>query len=114
MMHLRSSCRCCNRLMEPVCRNSCSISFCSGSASKSGIVILRDCVLHPFCEPVEGALNGEVLIVGDFGDLWLKVLGWVGFFQLHLADFFMNLALELIAGSFEFTHELAPGPRHFR
>src|ERR1051325_9860377 len=98
MMHLRSSCRCSSRLIEPPCRNSRSMSFCSGSATKSGIVILRDRVLHALCEPVEGALNGEVLIVGDFGDLRLNVLGGVGFFQLHLADLFMNLALELKIG----------------
>src|SRR5690242_19760616 len=113
MMQLRSSSRCCNRLMEPVRRSSRSISLCSGSTASSGIVILRDRVLHSFCEPVEGALNGKVLIIGDFGNLWLQVLGRVGFLQLQLTDLLMDLPLELIAGPFKFSHKLAPGAGHF-
>src|ERR1051326_576493 len=112
MMHLRSSSRCCSRPMVPVRLNSRSMSLCSGSATNSGIVILRDRVLHAFGEPVEGALNREVLVIRDFGDLGLNVLGWIGVFQLHLADFLMDLPLELVAGFFELSHELAPGARH--
>src|ERR1043166_2154384 len=114
MMQLRSSWRCCNRPIVPVRLNSRSMSLCSGSATNSGIVILRDRVLHAFGEPVEGALDGEVLVIRDFGDLGLNMLGWISVFQLQLTDLLMDLALELIAGLFELSHELAPGARHFR
>src|ERR1051325_11865108 len=81
MMHLRSSSRCCNRLIEPACRNSFSISLCSGSATKSDIVILRDCILHALGKAVEGALYGEVLIIGDFGDLRFQVFAGIRVFK---------------------------------
>src|SRR5438270_10160901 len=113
MMHLRSSSRCCNRLMEPICRNSRSTSLCSGSATKSDIAILRDCILHALSQAVEGALNREVLVAGDFGDLRFQVFAGVYFFKLKFADFIVNLALEFIAGLFELCHEFAPGAGEF-
>src|SRR5262245_30634343 len=112
-MHLRSSSRCCRRLMEPICRISRSISFGSGSAT-SGIVILRDRVLHSFCQAIESALNGKVFVARDFGDLRLEMLGRIGLLQLQLADLIMDLALELIAGLFELSHEFAPGTGKLR
>src|ERR1051326_7944470 len=114
MMHLRSSSRCCNKLIEPACRNSRSISFCSGSATRLDIGVLRDRVLHALGQAVEGTLYGKVLIAGDFGDLRFQVFGGVHFFKLKLADFVMNLPLELIAGPFKLCHEFTPGPGEFR
>src|SRR6476661_2487847 len=100
--------------MEPICRNSRSISLCSGSATKSDIGILRNGILHALCQAVEGTLYREVLIAGDFGDLRFQVLTGVCFFKLKFSDFLMNLALELIAGLFEFGHEFTPGAGEFR
>src|SRR6476469_7881335 len=114
MMHLRSSSRCWKRLIEPICRNSRSISLCSGSATRSDIGILRDGILHALCQAVEGALYGEVLIAGDFGDLRLQVFTGIRFVKFEFSDFFMNLALEFIAGPFELCHEFAPGAGEFR
>src|SRR6516164_7611369 len=101
MMHLRSSSRCCSRLMEPICLNSRSMSFCSGSETNSGIVILRDRVLDALAQAVEGALDGKVFVVINFCDLRLQVLGGVSLFQFHFADLIVNLALEFIAGLFK-------------
>src|SRR6476469_3719395 len=93
MMHLRSSSRCWKRLIEPICRNSRSISLCSGSATRSDIGILRDGILHALCQPVECALYRKVLIAGDFGDLRFQVFGGVHFFKLKFTDLIMNMAL---------------------
>src|SRR5258707_12595949 len=98
MMHLRSSSKCCSRLMEPIFRKSCSISLCSCSDTKSDIVILRDCILQALGQAVEGALNGEVLIARNFGDFRLEVFAWVRILKFEFANFIMNLALEFIAG----------------
>src|ERR1043166_6647495 len=114
MMHLRSSSRCCNRLIEPICRNSRSISLCSGSATRSDIGILRDGILHALCQAVECALYRKVLIAGDFGNFRLQMLGGGHFFKLKLADLIMDLALEFIAGFFELCHEFTPGTGEFR
>src|SRR5438445_5781979 len=113
MMHLRSSSKCWKRLIEPACRNSRSISLCSGSATRSDIGILRDGVLHAVTQAVQCALNGEVFIGRDLGDLRLQVFTGICFFKFHLADLFMNLALEFIAGLFELRHEFAPGAGEF-
>src|SRR5579864_4583442 len=111
---LRSSSRCSIRLMEPIWRSSFSICAFSGSATRSGIVIPWDSVLHAFTQAVQGALNGQVFIGGDFGDLRLKVFSWIHFFQFKLADLFLKLALEMIAGAFEFGHEFAHLPGNLR
>src|SRR6266702_65781 len=115
MMHLRSSSRCCNRLMEPICRTSFSSSCgCSGSATRSGIEIPRDCILHAIGQAIKSALDGKIFVTGKLGDLRRKMLAGIGLFQVHLADLFMNLALELLAGSFEFRHDLANGAGNLR
>src|SRR5947209_20612354 len=105
MMHLRSSSKCCIRLMEPICRARFSSLGLPGSTASSGIVIPRDGVLHAVTQAVQCALNGEIFIGRDFGDLRLEVFTGICFFKFHLADLFMNLALEFIAGLFELCHE---------
>src|SRR5215831_20569692 len=68
MMRLRSSSRCCNRLIEPSCRSSCF--SCSGSARSSGIVVLRHAVFDALGEPVQSAANRDVVgAVDDLVDL---------------------------------------------
>src|SRR5438270_2830373 len=114
MMHLRSSSKCWKRLIEPACRNSRSISLCSGSATRSDIGILRDGVLHALTQAVECALNGEVFIGRDLGDLRFQVFAGLRFIKLKFSDFVMNLALEFIAGPFELCHEFTPGAGEFR
>src|SRR6266704_1475603 len=42
------------------------------------------------------------------------MLTGIGFFQLHLADLFMDLALKLLAGPFEFRHDLADSAGNLR
>src|SRR5215831_13754712 len=113
-IRLRSSSRCSIKLMEPIWRNSFSTCCFSGSATRSGIVIPWDGVLHTLAQAVQGALNGEVFIGGDFGDLRLKVFARIHFFQFELADLFLKLALEMIAGSFEFGHKFAHLPGNLR
>src|SRR5579864_5501962 len=107
---LRSSSRCSIRLMEPILRSSFSTWAFSGSATRSGIVVPWDGIFHAFTQAVQGALNEEVFIGGDFGDLRLKVFARIRFFQFELADLFLKLALEMIAGPFEFGHEFAHLP----
>src|SRR5690242_14165002 len=121
MMRLRSSSRCCSRLIEPSCRPSFSSSWgISGSATRLGIVIPRNGILHAIGQTVERALNGKVLVAGNLGDLRLKVLARISLLQFQLADFLMDLALKLTACPPEFGHKLAnrtgdlrqlPGPK---
>src|SRR5215467_7103984 len=103
MMRLRSSSRCCSRLIEPNCRSSW---FCSsGSAKSSGIVILRDGVLNAFAQPVQGSAQGHIVVPFDrLVDLprhRLQVLAGIHLFDLQLADLILNLVLEAGAGASE-------------
>src|SRR5258708_24321273 len=90
MMHLRSSSKCCSRLMEPIFRKSCSISLCSGSATKSDIFVLRDRILHALGQAVKSALNGEILIVRNLGDFLLYMFAGVDIFQFQLSNLLIN------------------------
>src|SRR6266404_3419814 len=114
MMRLRSSSRCCRRLIAPICRSSLSCPGSSGSATRSGIVVLWNGVLHALAQAIESALNGEILVLGNLRDLRLQMLHGINIFQLKLSNLFMDLGLELIAGFLEFSHELTPGTGHFR
>src|SRR5215472_3486550 len=115
MMRLRSSSRCCNRLIEPSCRSSC---FCSsGSATSSGIVVLRDAVFDALGEAVQSAAErdvvGTVYNLVDLADRRLQVLFDVSL-DLQLADFVLDLVLEGAAGFPEFGHELPHLPCDLR
>src|SRR5215472_11682687 len=106
IMRRRSSSRCCSKLIEPNSR----CSFCSsGSATSSGIVVLRDVVLDAFGQTVQSAGERDVVCViqdlVDFTDRRLEVLAGIRFFEFQLADFVMNLALEAVAGFAEFAHK---------
>src|SRR5215472_17497857 len=116
MMRRRSSSRCCSRLIEPICRSSW---FCSsGSATSSGIVILRDGVLNAFAQPVQGAAQRHIIVsvdrLVDLADYGLKMLPRVDLFDLQLAYFILNLILEVGAGASEFRHEAAHLPGNLR
>src|SRR5215472_431723 len=116
MIRRRSSSRCCSRLIEPICRSSW---FCSsGSATSSGIVILRDGVLNAYAQPVQRAAQRHVIVsvdrLVDLADDRLKMLARVDFFDLQLAYFILNLILEVAAGASEFCHELAHLPGNLR
>src|SRR5215468_6417094 len=109
IMRRRSSSRCCSKLIEPNSR----CSFCSsGSATSSGIVVLRDVVLDAFGQTVQSAGQRDVVcvcVIEDlvyFTDRRLEVLAGIRFFEFQLADFVMNLALEAVAGFAEFAHKL--------
>src|ERR1041384_1196079 len=112
-MRRRSSSRCWSRLMEPIWRSSCSRGL-SGSATRSGIVIPWDGVLHALAQAIESTLNGEIFIRGELGDFRFDMLARICFFQFQLANLFMNLALKFAAGFLEFRHELTHGPGNFR
>src|SRR5215472_1158024 len=82
IMRRRSSSRCCSKLIEPNSR----CSFCSsGSATSSGIVVLRDAVLDAFGETVQSAGQRDVVCVCvcvtkdlvDFTDRRLEVLAGI-------------------------------------
>src|SRR5215472_3841859 len=78
IMRRRSSSRCCSKLIEPNSR----CSFCSsGSATSSGIVVLRDVVLDAFGQTVQSAGKRDVVVcvcviqdLVDFTDRRLEVL----------------------------------------
>src|SRR5258708_33755371 len=110
MMRLRSSSRCCSRLMEPSCRCSC---FSSGSATVSGIVVmvLRE-VLEAVGQPAQRGGNGRFSLVQDF-TCRRQSLGGV-LFQFNLADLFVALTLEVGAGAPKLRHELAHLTRNLR
>src|SRR5215831_15187786 len=106
IMRRRSSSRCCSKLIEPNSR----CSFCSsGSATSSGIVVLRDVVLDAFGQTVQRAGQRDVVCfiqdLVDFTDRRFEVLARIRFFELQFADFVMNLALETVAGFAEFGHK---------
>src|SRR5262245_40518814 len=105
-MRRRSSSRCCSKLIEPSSR--CSFC-CSGSATSSGIVVLRDVVLDAFGKSVQSAGQRDVVRfiqdLVDFTDRRLEVFAGIRFFELQFADFVMNLALEAVAGFTEFGHK---------
>src|SRR5260370_38109125 len=111
----RSSSRCCSRLMEPSSRWSL---FSSGSATSSGIVILRDTVLDALGKAVQGAGQGDIVgIVQDLfnlSNLRFEVFAGIRFLQLQLANFVMNLALKPGAGLGKFGHELSNLAGHLR
>src|SRR5262249_27306169 len=106
MMRRRSSSRCCSKLIEPSSR--CSFGS-AGSATSSGIVVLRDVVLDAFGETVQSAAQRDVVCfiqnLVDFTDRRFEVLAGIRFFELQFADFVMNLALETVAGFAEFGHK---------
>src|SRR5258708_39139408 len=99
MMRLRSSSRCCSRLIEPSCRCSC---FSSGSATISGIVIPRE-VLQAICQAIQRGGNRSFSLVQD---LACRREGLVCvFFQFDLADLFVDLPLEISTAATEFRHD---------
>src|SRR5262245_54391447 len=114
MMRLRSSSRCCRRLIEPIWR--CSTSFLSwGSATSSGIVIPRYAGLQAFGKAVQRTGDREIIFwiggLQSFSNCGGLVGGLV---QFQFADFIVNLILKVAAGSPEFSHELAHLASDFR
>src|SRR5580698_6035193 len=109
----RSSSRCSSKLMEPMERNS---FFMAGSVSarSSGIVIPWNRVLHALSKTVQCALNGEIFIPRDLGNLRLNVFARISGLKIKLANLFMKLALELAAGFLKFSHEFAQLAGNFR
>src|SRR5260370_37126843 len=99
MMRLRSSSRCCSRLIELSCRCSC---FSSGSATISGIVIPRE-VLQAVRQAVQRGGNIRFSLVQDLACRGAVLFG--AFFQFDLADLFVDLPLEITTGSSTFRHE---------
>src|SRR5579864_798796 len=115
MMRLRNSSRCWRRLMEPRSRSARGCG--SGSATRSGIVIVRDAALDAFGQPVQGAVQRDISLADDlvqFVGRRRQMFAGIGFLKLQFADLFVNLALEVPAGSLEFGHEFAPGPGNLR
>src|SRR5215472_6337620 len=100
-MRRRSSSRCCSRLIAPSCRVSRSLSlFCSGSATRSGIVILRDAALNAIGKSIQRAGQGGVVrviqnLVG-FADRRFQMLTGIRVLKVKFADFVLNLALEAV------------------
>src|SRR5579864_9040657 len=115
MMRLRNSSRCWRRLMKPKSRSARGCG--SGSATRSGIVIVRDAALDAFGQPVQGAVQRDISLADDlvqFVGRRRQMFAGIGFLKLQFADLFVNLALEVPAGSLEFGHEFAPGPGNLR
>src|SRR5258707_11760750 len=101
IIRFRSSSRCCSRPMEPMRDSSC---FSSGSATISGIVILRE-VFDALGQPADRTGNGVVGLFQDFSDRSNRLA--CIFFQINLPDFFVNLVLKVSAGTPELSHEFA-------
>src|SRR5258708_28584286 len=110
MMRLRSSSRCCSRLMEPSCRCSC---FSSGSATVSGIVVMvvRE-VLEEVGQPAQRGGNGRFILFQDFACRRQRLGGVL--FKFNLGDLFVDLTLEVGAGAPNLRHELANLTRNLR
>src|SRR5258708_29540483 len=103
MMRLRSSSRCCSRLMEPSCRCSC---FSSGSATVSGIVVmvLRE-VLEAVGQPAQRGGNGRFSLVQDFTCRRQRLVGALS--RLIFPVFFVNRLREGGLAPRKFRLELA-------
>src|SRR5215469_8477830 len=113
MRRLRNSSRCWRMLIEPSSRSSsCFVS--RGSATRSGIVVLRDAVLYALGQAVKGAVQGEILVSGKLFQFRLDVLARIGLFQFQLSHLFMDLRLEFVAGFLEFGHEFTGRASQFR
>src|SRR5579859_2795287 len=105
MMRLRSSSKCWSRLIEPNWRPS---SF-SGSTSRLGIVVLGD-ILDTIGQATERAGHGIRIPYGgdDFTCVGGDILDGVDrVLQFEIANFLVNLVLELITGTLEFRHKAA-------
>src|ERR1700674_322924 len=87
--------------MEPMRDSSC---FSSGSATVSGIVILRE-VFNPVGQTAYRGSDRIVSFVQHFSH-WGEGLGGL-FLQINLADFFVNLVLKVAAGAPELGHKFA-------
>src|SRR5262249_54958662 len=115
MMRLRSSSRCWRRLMEPSSRSA--NSSCSGSATRSGIVVLRNAALDPFGQPIQSAVERDIGLAYnliEFAGNGRDMLIGIGFLDLQLTNFLVNLSLKVSAGPLELGHEFAPATSDFR